>query len=197
FIESGMTNNIINLIGAQESVYDILDHNLNNDGSEILQKVLKTSADVAIDHGRQLGESSVGVAMIEDDSAARFAALDSDKYGRAYLQLGRQGTGSYSQGLTLDAEKLVSADNPLRGSILEECISNDRLLSGGSSVTLDVTSLGSNHLTVEKAIEIASGIPFFHPVMRLQICSNCGKRSDSADFERCGFCKSPYMVRIH
>lgn len=197
FIESGMTNNIINLIGAQESVYDILDHSPKNDGSEILQKVLKTSVDIANDHGRQLGESSVGVAMIEDDSAARFAALDSDKYGRAYLHLGGHGAGSYSQGLTLDAEKLLSADNTLRGALLEECLSNDRLLSGGSSVTLDVTKLGSDHLSVEKAIEIASGIPFFHPVMKLQVCSSCGKRSVSAVIERCGFCKSPYMVRIY
>jgi hypothetical protein len=36
--------------------------------------------------------------MIEDDSAARFAALDSDKYGRASLHLARQGAGIYSQG---------------------------------------------------------------------------------------------------
>ena len=197
FIESGMTNNIINLIGAQESVYDILDHSPKSDGWEILQKVLKTSADVAIDHGRQLGESSVGVAMIEDDSAARFAALDSDKYGRAYLHLGRQGAGIYSQGLTLDAEQLISADNTLRGSLLEDCLSTDRLLNGGSSVRLDVTKLGSDRLSVEKAIEIVSGIPFFHPVMKLQVCSSCGKRSDSIVFERCSFCKSPYVVRIH
>ena len=86
FIQSGTTNIIINLIGARESVNDILGHHPKNDGMEVLQKVLKTSVDVAIDQGRNIGEGSVGVAMIADDSATRFAALDSDKYGRAYLQ---------------------------------------------------------------------------------------------------------------
>ena len=52
FIQSGTTNIIINLIGARESVNDILGHHSKNDGMEVLQKVLKTSVDVALESGK-------------------------------------------------------------------------------------------------------------------------------------------------
>jgi hypothetical protein len=178
FIQSGTTNIIINLIGARESVNDILGHHSKNDGMEVLQKVLKTSVDVALDQGRYIGEGSVGVAMIADDSATRFAALDSDKYGRAYFQSTKQNSMTYSQGLTLYGEQLVMPNDDNSGSLIEECLSVDKLLSGGLSITLDVTELASNHVQIKKAIEAASGIPFFRPMVNLMVCNSCGKRSD-------------------
>ena len=57
----------------------------DNNGLEILQKVLKTAVDVTIEQGKHFGEDSVGIAMIYDDSAERFANLDSDKYGKISL----------------------------------------------------------------------------------------------------------------
>lgn len=197
FMQSGTTSLIINLIGAQESVNDILEYHPKNNGMEVLQKVLKTSVDVAIEQGRYLGEGSVGVAMIADDSATRFAALDSDKYGKGYLHSTQQNSTIYSQGLTLHGEQLIQANEDNSGSLIEECLSTDKLLSGGLSVTLDVTKLASNHEQLVKAIESASRIPFFHPVMKLMVCSSCGKRSDSRYLERCEFCRSPYMLPIH
>lgn len=195
FMQSGTTSLIINLIGAQESVNDILEYPKNK-GMEVLQKVLKTSVDVAIDQGRYLGEGSVGVAMIADDSATRFATLDSDKYGRGYLQ-STQNSTMYSQGLTLYGQQLILANDGDSGSMIEECLSIDKLLSGGLSVTLDVTEIASNPVQLGKAIEAASRIPFFHPVMKLMVCNSCGKRLDSRYLERCEFCRSPYIVPIH
>jgi ribonucleoside-triphosphate reductase (formate) len=197
FIQSGTTNVIINLIGARESVNDILGHHSNNNGMEVLQKVLKTSVDVAIDQGRYIGEGSVGVAMIADDSATRFAALDSDKYGRAYLQSTQQNSTTYSQGLTLYGEQLLMPNDDNSGSLIEDCLSVDKLLSGGLSVTVDVTELASNHVQVKKAIEAASGIPFFRPMVKLMVCNSCGKRSGSRYQEKCEFCGSSHMVPIH
>jgi ribonucleoside-triphosphate reductase len=197
FIQSGTTNIIINLIGARESVNDILGHHSKNDGMEVLQKVLKTSVDVALDQGRYIGEGSVGVAMIADDSATRFAALDSDKYGRAYFQSTKQNSMTYSQGLTLYGEQLVMPNDDNSGSLIEECLSVDKLLSGGLSITLDVTELASNHVQIKKAIEAASGIPFFRPMVNLMVCNSCGKRSDSRFLERCEFCGSSHMLLIH
>jgi DNA-binding transcriptional ArsR family regulator len=195
FIQSGTTSLIINLIGAQESVNDILECHPKNNGMEVLQKVLKTSVDVAIDQGRYIGEGSVGVAMIADDSATRFAALDSDKYGKGYLHSTQDST-MYSQGLSLSGEQLILANDGDSASVIEQCVSIDKLLSGGLSVTLDVTELASNHVQLKKAIEAASRTPFFQPVMKLMVCNSCGKRSDSRYLERCEFCRSPYILPI-
>ncbi len=197
FMQSGTTSIIINLIGARESVNDILEHHPKNSGMEVLQKVLKTSVDVALDQGRYLGDGSVGVAMVADDSATRFAALDSDKYGRAYLQSTQQNSKTYSQGLTLYGEQLLPTNDDNAGSLIEECLSVDKLLNGGLSVTLDVTELGSNHAQLKKAIEAASRIPFFHPVMKLTVCRSCGNRSGSRNLERCELCRSSHMLPIH
>jgi len=197
FMQSGTTSIIINLIGARESVNDILEHHPKKDGMEVLQKVLKTSVDVALDQGRYLGDGSVGVAMITDDSATRFAALDSDKYGRAYLQSTQQNSKTYSQGLTLYGEQILPTNGDNSGSLIEECLSVDKLLSGGLSVTLDLTELGSNHLQLKKAIEAASRIPFFHPVMKHMVCGSCGSRSGSRNLERCELCRSSHMLPIH
>ncbi len=160
FMQSGTTSLIINLIGAPESVSDILEYHPKNNGVEVLQKVLKTSVDVAIDQGRYIGEGSVGVAMIADDSAARFAALDSDKYGRGYLH-STQNSTMYSQGLTLYGEQLILGNDDNSGSMIEECLSIDKLLTGGLSVILDVTELASNHVQLEKAIEGSITYPIF------------------------------------
>lgn len=196
FMQSGTTSIIINLIGAPESVSDILEYHPKNNGMEVLQKVLKTSVDVAIDQGRNIGEDSVGVAMIADDSAARFAALDSDKYGRGYLN-STPNSKMYSQGFTLYGEQLILANGDNSGSLIEECLSIDKLLSGGLSVSLDVTELASNNVQLGKAIEAASRIPFFRPVMKLMVCNSCGKRSDSRDLERCESCGSTNVRPIH
>jgi C4-type Zn-finger protein len=47
-----------------------------------------------------------------------------------------------------------------------------------------------------KAIEAASRIPFFSPVMKLMVCNSCGKR-ESRYLERCEFCRSTNVLQIH
>ena len=120
------TNILINLTGAKESVYNILGYGANNNGIEILQKVLKTAVDVATEQGKHLGEDSVGIAMICDDSAERFASLDSDKYRNISLSSTQQNTPTYSQGLMLNGKDLLLSDNN-SSSVIKECISIDKL----------------------------------------------------------------------
>jgi ribonucleoside-triphosphate reductase (formate) len=197
FMERGMTNIIINLTGAKESVYDILGHDVDNDGIEILQKVVKTSVDVAVDQGKHLGEDSIGIAMVYDDSAGRFAGLDSDKYGKIPLLSAQQNTPTYSQGLTLNGKELLFSDGKYN-SIIKECISLERLLNGGLSVTLDVSNLSSNVEEVKNAIEAASDLQFFRPRLRPIICTSCGKKlKEQQSIEKCGFCRSPYLVPVY
>jgi ribonucleoside-triphosphate reductase len=196
FIQLGTTNVIINLTGIEESVYKILGHDASNDGAEVLQKVLKTAVDVAAEHGKQLGEESIGIAMIHDDSAARFATLDSDKYGRiSLLTSNQQKTVTYSQGLTLNARELLLSDNNKHNSVIKECISIDNILNGGLSLTLDVSELYSDE-EVKNAIESAADLPFFRLISRILVCNTCGKRSSTQSSERCEFCKSPYLLMI-
>jgi DNA-binding transcriptional ArsR family regulator len=196
FMQLGTTNVIINLIGAEESVYKILGHDTSKDGAEILQKVLKTAVDVAVEQGKHLGEDSIGIAMIHDDSATRFATLDSDKYGRiSLLNSNQQNTITYSQGLTLNARELLLSDNNKHNSVIKDCTSIDNILNGGLSLTLDVSELSSD-IEVKNAIESASDLHFFRLVCRLLMCNTCGKRSSTQSSERCEYCKSPYLLPI-
>ena len=196
FMQLGTTNVIINLTGAEESVYKILGHDTSNDGAEILQKVLKTAVDVAVEQGKHLGEDSIGIAMIHDDSAKRFATLDSDKYGRiSLLNSNQQNTITYSQGLTLNARELLLSDNNKHNSVIKECISIDNILNGGLSITLDISELSSNE-EVKNAIESASDLHFFRLMCRLLMCNTCGKRSSTQSSERCEYCKSPNLLPI-
>jgi ribonucleoside-triphosphate reductase (formate) len=196
FIQLGTTNVIINLTGIEESVYKILGHDASNDGAEILQKVLKTAVDVAAEHGKQLGEDSIGIAMIHDDSATRFATLDSDKYGRiSLIKSNQQNPITYSQGLTLNARELLLSDDNKHNSVVKECVSIDNILNGGLSLTLDVSELSSDE-EVKNAIESASGLQFFRLMCRLLMCNTCGKRSSTQSSERCEYCKSPYLLPI-
>jgi ribonucleoside-triphosphate reductase len=195
FMQLVTTNILINLTGAKESVYNILGYGASNNGVEILQKVLKTAVDVATEQGKHLGEDSVGIAMIYDDSAERFASLDSDKYGKISLLPTQQNKPAYSQGLTLNGKDLLLADNN-SSSVIKECISIDKLLNGGLSVMLDMSDLTSN-VEVKDAIEAASELQFFRPSVKLMLCTTCGKRARTHSIEKCEFCKSPYLSSIH
>lgn len=174
FSQLGTSNIVINITGAQESVHDILGHDINNSGMEILQKVLKTAVGVATDQGRQMGEDHVGMAMVYDDSARRFASLDSDKYGRTSLISSRQGNLGYSQGFSISGRELVSSDNNKKHLIVNKCNSLDNLLNGGLAVNLDLNGL-SSEIEIKNAIESASDLQFFRPVIKHLICSNCGE----------------------
>jgi hypothetical protein len=191
FMHSGTTNIIVNLVGAKESVNDILGYLPHDDGNGVLQKVLKTSVDVALDQRKNYGDSMIGVSMIADGSALRFAALDSDKYGRGYL-LSNQQPSKYSQGLILSGEQLSQSAGNNSQALIEECLVIEKILTGGLSVTLDVTQLDSSE-QFKQALMSASSLPFFRPTVRYAICGSCGRRSVS-NSERCEFCKSPHLL---
>ncbi|MFY9566797.1 MAG: anaerobic ribonucleoside-triphosphate reductase [Nitrososphaeraceae archaeon] len=193
FTQLGTQTTVINLTGAKESVNDILGHEINNGGIEILQKVLKTAVDVATDQGRQMGEDHVGIAMINDDSARRFASLDSDKYGKVSLMSSQQGSLAYSQGLTIYGKELVSPNDSKSRLIVDRSNSIDNLLNGGLAVNLDMNDLSSN-IEMKNAIESASELQFFRPVIKHMVCSTCGKRAGKDVTGKCEFCTSPYLL---
>ena len=172
-------NLVINLTGVRESVYNILGHEF--DGEEIIQKVLHTAVEVASDQGKQVGDDSIRIAMITDDSSTRLASLDSEKYGNLYRQAGDEMMiKSYSQGLLINGRDLLTNSGP----IIESTNSIDELLNGGVSITVDTSDLEDNELI--EAINKSRAFNFFRPMYRNKICSSCGTKISMSS----GVCKS-------
>jgi len=172
-------NLVINLTGVRESVYNILGHEF--DGEEIIQKVLHTAVEVASDQGKQVGDDSIRIAMITDDSSTRLASLDSEKYGNLYRQAGDEMMiKSYSQGLLIDGRELLTNSGP----IIESTNSIDELLNGGVSINVDTSDLEDNELI--ESINKSRAFNFFRPMYRNKICSSCGTKISMSS----GVCKS-------
>lgn len=184
----GTTNIILNLTGAKESVYDILGYNHDSAGDDVLRKVLKTSGDVALDHGRQMDSELVGVSMIDDDSSTRFSTLDSEKYGKTLLSSGAESSKHYSQGIIVNGKELLLQPQ----KALEECISIDSLLRGGLSTSIDLTNITAQD-ELNKIIAASSGLAFFRPFVRSQICRGCSRRYVGSDVKKCEMCGSVYL----
>ncbi len=173
------TNLVINLTGVRESVHNILGHEF--DGEEIIQKVLHTAVEVASDQGKQVGDDSIRIAMITDDSSTRLASLDSEKYGNMYRQAGdKMMIKSYSQGLLVNGRDLLANSGP----IIESTNSIDELLNGGVSINVDTSDLEDNELI--ESINKSYGFNFFRPIYRNKICSSCGTKISMSS----GVCKS-------
>jgi ribonucleoside-triphosphate reductase (formate) len=183
-MQRGTSTIIVNLTGARESVYNIL----GESSGDVLQKVLKTAAEVAATQGKHLGEEGAGIAMVSNDSGVRFAKLDSEKYGKVSL-LQSQNTTSYSQGMTLNGMEILS-----ERALVQECVAIDRLLNGGLAASLDVTDLSAAE--VKSAIEAAIELPFLRPRVRLAVCTMCGRRSRAAA-DKCEHCKSPHRIALY
>ena len=176
----------VNLTGTRESVYNIL----GESSSEVLQKVLKTAAEVTNGQGKMLGEEGAGIAMVSDDSGSRFATLDSEKYGKVSL-LQSQNTPSYSQGMTLNGRDIL---NDGKASI-QECLAIDKLLNGGFTATLDLTKLSPAEM--KSAIEsTVQDLPFLRLSIGFAVCTTCGQRSKEG-VDICQFCKSPHTVPLY
>jgi hypothetical protein len=177
----------VNLTGTRESVYNIL----GEPSSGVLQKVLKTAADVTVGQGKLLGEEGSGIAMVSDDSGARFATLDSEKYGKISL-LQSQNTTSYSQGMTLHGRDILNGDG---ASSIQECLAIDRLLNGGFAASLDLTNLSPNEMksAIDSAIQELS---FLRLSIGFTVCTTCGQRS-KGDAGVCEYCKSPHKVPLY
>jgi ribonucleoside-triphosphate reductase len=187
-MQRGGTNIVINLIGTRESVYNILGHD-GASGAEVMQKVLKTSADVVATQGRQLGEdASAGISMVADGGGLRFATIDSEKYGKVSL-LQSQNTTSYSQGMAINGKALLSDR-----SVMQECVAIDRLLNGGFAASVDMSDLAQGEM--RSALEAALELPFFRPRIALGICTTCGRKSRAVS-ERCEACKSPHKLQLY
>jgi hypothetical protein len=169
-------------------VYDILGYSHNSAGEDVLRKVLKTSGDVALDHGRQMDNESVGISMINDDSSTRFSTLDSEKYGKTLLSPGIESAKHYSQGITVNGKEFLLQPQ----KVLEECIPIDSLLRGGLSTSIDLTDITAQD-DLNKVITASTELTFFRPFVRSLICRGCSRRYVGLDVKKCETCGSVYL----
>ncbi|NMJ86243.1 MAG: ArsR family transcriptional regulator [Thaumarchaeota archaeon] len=187
FIQKGGTNLVINLIGLHESITNILGYEDRNSSFEVMEKVIKTSVEVVADKGKQSGDK-VGISMITDDSSSRFAALDTERYGKTLTSI----ENLYSQGVNIPADDMINLTK--ESVIIKECNTIEKLLNGGLSVTMNVNG-SMNDIDVKAAIENAAYmLPFFRPVMKVYVCSNCGQKNTDTGSE-CKTCKSSHILQ--
>jgi ribonucleoside-triphosphate reductase len=190
FMQRGSVNLVVNLVDLHGSVANILGYEDPNTCMEVIQKVIKTSVEVATEKGKQSSDD-VGIAMVTDNSARRFAALDMEKYGKTLLQGDRN---TYSLGVIIPAGSMIEMKKD--SSMVKECNAMDKLLNGGLSVTLDVNS-SMNNADVKAAIESAADmLTFFRPRTKFYVCSNCGGKSMDV-VDKCDVCKSPHVMQVN
>jgi len=99
----------------------------NNEGQQILHKVIETAVDIATKKSKDLGINII-VSMTESDGSERFITLDAEKYGKNSVQQITD-TETYSQGIVLDIDKISSLTG--KSAEITECNKISKILNGG------------------------------------------------------------------
>lgn len=180
---------VVNLIGLKEAVFGILGYQDNKAGQEILMKVLETAIEVAVKKGKEMGDN-VTISMTESDAAARFSALDGEKYGKMSVLQYVEGD-SYSEGMALNASEIDGMT--LKADKIIECNHISKMLNGGLLIQLKIPD-GTDTAGIKKAIEKTSElVGSFRPIRKVPICGNCGIKDEKLA-DKCPTCKSPYIL---
>ena len=189
FMQKSNVSLILNIVGLQEAIFNILDHKETKDGNEILDKVLETANDIASKKGEEEG-INVKIAMIDSDGAPRFVTLDGEKYGKNSM-VDLANSGSYSQGLIIESEKLESMNN--KNDKIVMCNKRTKVLNGGTMIKISLgTKCRSSEIKtiIEKASSLISS---FKLVKHVPICGNCGYKNEKL-VDKCSACKSTYII---
>ena len=180
---------VINLVGLQNAIYGILGFKNNNEGQQILHKVIETAVDIATKKSKDLGINII-VSMTESDGSERFIALDAEKYGKNSVQQITD-TETYSQGMVFDIDKISSLTG--KSAEITECNKISKTLNGGLLVQITIpkgTKIDEIKKVIEKGASITSS---FKPVMQVPICGNCGFKDEKLG-DKCPTCKSTYII---
>jgi len=189
YMQRSTVSLVINLVGLQNAVYGILGFKNNNEGQQILHKVIETAVDIATKKSKELGINII-VSMTESDGSERFIALDAEKYGKNAVQQITD-TETYSQGIVLDIDKISSLTG--KSAEITECNKISKILNGGLLLQIAIpkgTKVDEIKKVIEKGASITSS---FKPVMQVPICGNCGFKDEKLG-DKCPTCKSTYII---
>lgn len=189
YMQKSSVSLVVNLVGLEESIFNILGLPDNKAGREILHKVIETAVDVAAKKGKELGDS-VAICMTETEGSSRFARLDGEKYGKNSA-LNSMESDSYSQGVVINASEI--ADYTVKSEPIIEYNKLSKLLNGGLLVTLQIDKDAKVN-EIKKSIEKASTLTHsFKLVKKIAICGECGFKDEPFE-DKCPKCKSPYVI---
>jgi len=189
YMQRSTVSLVINLVGLQNAIYGILGFKNNNEGQQILHKVIETAVDIATKKSKDLGINII-VSMTESDGSERFIALDAEKYGKNSVQQITD-TETYSEGIVLDIDKISSLTG--KSAEITECNKISKTLNGGLLLQIAIpkgTKVDEIKKVIEKGASITSS---FKPIMQVPICGNCGFKGEKLG-DKCPTCKSTYII---
>jgi len=181
---------VLNLVGLQEAVFNILGYQDNKEGRQILHKVIETAVDISTKKGKELGED-IRICMTQSDGTSRFATLDGEKYGKNSL-LNVLDNDLYSEGIILERSEIAKLTN--KSEKISECNKIAKLLNGGLLVQLRIDNdakVDDIKSTIEKTALLTSS---FKTIKQVSICGECGYKDEKLG-NKCPKCKSPYILQ--
>jgi ribonucleoside-triphosphate reductase (formate) len=169
---------VMNLVGLEEALFSLNKEGVPSARAELASKILGTASQLAAEKSGKT--ERLGIALIEQDGAARLAGLDAERYGRANLQsLEKRG---YSQAARLTADDLNNPETMNYVSKLSQGA------AAGLSVYLDATSLDLRGIYA-LAVNASPKLDFFGIERLISFCRNCGSKLPPKT-ERCTRCRS-------
>ncbi|MGD1835692.1 MAG: anaerobic ribonucleoside-triphosphate reductase [Nitrososphaeraceae archaeon] len=190
----GEIESSINLVGLQESIFDILGYSYDIKGKQVMDKSLKTTVDVINEQNKNNNTNSlVGITMLSDVSARRFKQLDVEKYGKSSTyNILNSSDYYYSQGSLLKPNNVFNKDN--FDDFLNSCNLFDNTLTNGISVAVDITDLQSNQ-EIHKLFTTSFDLPNFKISTSVYVCTSCGNRSINPS-QKCLSCSSTRIISL-
>jgi len=194
-LQMGKLEATVNLVGVQESVYEILGYSSEGNGNDIIKKIIHTAVDIIKEQRKENQENvEVGITMLKDESASRFKDLDNEKYGKTITINNDENVTSYSQGLKVDGRNILT--NSLDLNLIFEYYSDIEPLSRGVSFDIDITDI-ANIEDLKKIVQISANLPFFHLTRNFSLCNICGQRFNIPNIKTCQKCNSYKISSIY
>ena len=194
-LQHGKLEASVNLVGIQESVYEILGYSSKNNGNDIIKKIFHTAVDIINEQRKENQENvEVGITMLKDESSYRFKDLDNEKYGKSITTNNDEDMISYSQGFKIDGRNILTGSLDIN-SIIEYYTSIENL-SRGISFDIDITYI-TNVEDLKKIIQVSANLPFFHLTLNFSLCNICGERFNTPNLKICQKCNSYKISSIY
>jgi ribonucleoside-triphosphate reductase len=190
-LQLGKIDAMINLVGINESIYNILGYKFGNESENIVCKVLQTAVDIIGEQTKESSNSSIGIAILKDESSNRFKSLDNEKYGKSIAISDNSSNDKqelYSQGFQIKGTDVLSNNLSLK-SVCDHYCAVEKILKGNLSIDLDIENISSDE-EVRTLIESSLDLPFVRMTFGLAICNICGKRSQCTNNRICEYCGS-------